>query len=136
MLSICDVIISQVWLGRQDSNLRMMESESIALPLGDAPLSYSSFNMGWVVGFEPTHAWTTTMCLNHLTIPTICLSFLHITASLLTHLSVTYIQYAPSSFVHIPCSVQKILRIDCLFFHAQTTKMWRPGTGSNRRPPA
>ena len=32
--------------------------------------------VGWVMGFEPTHAWTTTMCLNHLTIPTICLSFL------------------------------------------------------------
>ena len=28
------------WLGRQDSNLRMSESKSDALPLGDAPLSY------------------------------------------------------------------------------------------------
>ena len=55
------------WLGRQDSNLRMTESESVALPLGDAPV------LGWVMGFEPTHAWTTTMCLNHLTTPTILL---------------------------------------------------------------
>ncbi len=57
-------ITIQNWLGRQDSNLRMTESESVALPLGDAPV------LGWIVGFEPTHAWTTTMCLNHLTIPT------------------------------------------------------------------
>ena len=27
-----------VWLGREDSNLRMVESKSTALPLGDAPL--------------------------------------------------------------------------------------------------
>src|ERR1700687_3505134 len=26
-----------VWLGREDSNLRMVESKSTALPLGDAP---------------------------------------------------------------------------------------------------
>jgi hypothetical protein len=25
------------WLGREDSNLRMTESKSVALPLGDAP---------------------------------------------------------------------------------------------------
>ena len=27
------------WLGREDSNLRMVESKSTALPLGDAPIS-------------------------------------------------------------------------------------------------
>ena len=27
--------------------------------------------MGWIVGFEPTHAGITILCLNHLTIPTI-----------------------------------------------------------------
>ena len=42
-----------------------MESESIALPLGDTPPI-----MGWIVGFEPTHNGATTRCLNHLTIPT------------------------------------------------------------------
>ena len=60
--------MSPGWLGQQDSNLRMTESESVALPLGDAPTSYSF--MGWVVGFEPTHDGATTRCLNHLTIPT------------------------------------------------------------------
>ena len=54
----------------------MMESESIALPLGDAPMIlvfmrfFKKF-MGWIVGLEPTHAGATTLCLNHLTIPTI-----------------------------------------------------------------
>ena len=27
------------WLGREDSNLRMVESKSTALPLGDAPVT-------------------------------------------------------------------------------------------------
>jgi hypothetical protein len=27
------------WLGREDSNLRMVESKSTALPLGDAPIA-------------------------------------------------------------------------------------------------
>ena len=31
------------WLGEQDSNLRMTESESVALPLGDTPTSYLLF---------------------------------------------------------------------------------------------
>ena len=30
-------IIENAWLGREDSNLRMVESKSTALPLGDAP---------------------------------------------------------------------------------------------------
>ena len=29
--------IGKAWLGREDSNLRMTESKSVALPLGDAP---------------------------------------------------------------------------------------------------
>ena len=29
------------WLGREDSNLRMVESKSTALPLGDAPIDLS-----------------------------------------------------------------------------------------------
>jgi site-specific DNA recombinase len=28
---------TEIWLGREDSNLRMTESKSVALPLGDAP---------------------------------------------------------------------------------------------------
>ena len=50
-----------------------MESESIALPLGDTPTE-----MGWIVGFEPTHNGATTRCLNHLTIPT-TISFIGLT---------------------------------------------------------
>ena len=30
-------VIIENWLGREDSNLRMAESKSAALPLGDAP---------------------------------------------------------------------------------------------------
>ena len=30
--------IVYIWLGRSDSNTRMTESESVALPLGDAPI--------------------------------------------------------------------------------------------------
>jgi hypothetical protein len=30
---------ARYWLGREDSNLRMVESKSTALPLGDAPTS-------------------------------------------------------------------------------------------------
>ena len=33
------------WLGREDSNLRMAESKSAALPLGDAPMPL--FIPGW-----------------------------------------------------------------------------------------
>ena len=31
-----------LWLGRKDSNLRMMDSESIALPLGYSPIIHNS----------------------------------------------------------------------------------------------
>ena len=31
------ILLDKIWLGREDSNLRMVESKSTALPLGDAP---------------------------------------------------------------------------------------------------
>ena len=34
----CYTFIKYKWLGWQDSNLRIMESKSIALPLGDIPI--------------------------------------------------------------------------------------------------
>ena len=34
------------WLGREDSNLRMGESKSPALPLGDAPIAPNGFAAG------------------------------------------------------------------------------------------
>jgi hypothetical protein len=32
--------VYDLWLGREDSNLRMAESKSAALPLGDAPNAF------------------------------------------------------------------------------------------------
>ena len=32
-------MVMRFWLGREDSNLRMAESKSAALPLGDAPMA-------------------------------------------------------------------------------------------------
>jgi hypothetical protein len=54
------------WLGRQDSNLRMTESKSVALPLGYSP-SYHEwvYQMGRPVGIEPTNAGATIRCVNH-----------------------------------------------------------------------
>ena len=50
----------------------MTESESVALPLGDTPMSFHiKLIVGWVVGFEPTHIGATTRGLNHLPTPTI-----------------------------------------------------------------
>ena len=40
------------WLGWLDSNQRMMESKSIALPLGDTPIK-KFIEMGWIIGVEP-----------------------------------------------------------------------------------
>ena len=37
------------WLGRSDSNTRMTESESVALPLGDAPICGKSFPFTCVI---------------------------------------------------------------------------------------
>ena len=63
--------------------------------------------MGWVVGFEPTYTGATTLGLNHLTIPTM---------------------FALAYF-YIVCA-------DKLKLHYLSKISWRPGTGSNRRPPA
>ena len=38
---------ARIWLGRSDLNTRMTESESVALPLGDAPI----FNLRTTQGF-------------------------------------------------------------------------------------
>jgi hypothetical protein len=35
------ILSAKTWLGREDSNLRMVESKSTALPLGDAPIDPS-----------------------------------------------------------------------------------------------
>jgi hypothetical protein len=35
---MCPEWTRTAWLGREDSNLRMVESKSTALPLGDAPI--------------------------------------------------------------------------------------------------
>ena len=60
-----------VWLGRLDSNQRMRESKSLALPLGDAPLWKERGDrgspdpllcLGWVMGLEPTTPGTTIQC--------------------------------------------------------------------------
>ena len=67
-----------VWLGWLDSNQRMRESKSRALPLGYTPiwgikenmgLGFSPnpmFSMGWVMGLEPTTLGTTIRCSNQL----------------------------------------------------------------------
>ena len=47
-------------------NLRMMESESIALPLGDSPLKILSFLNPGLSGFEPPSAGVKVLCLNRL----------------------------------------------------------------------
>ena len=60
-----------VWLGRLDSNQRMRESKSLALPLGDAPMWKERGDrdspdpllcLGWVMGLEPTTPGTTIQC--------------------------------------------------------------------------
>jgi hypothetical protein len=55
--------MGHLWLGMQDSNLRMTESKSVALPTWLIPNKY----MGRLMGLEPTHAGATILCLNHLT---------------------------------------------------------------------
>ena len=63
------------WLGRLDSNQRMRESKSLALPLGDAPMwkenrgpgqPRSPVCLGWEMGLEPTTPGTTIRCSNQL----------------------------------------------------------------------
>ena len=67
-----------VWQGWLDSNQRVRESKSLALPLGYTPIcerreggrSRSSgpaaLIMGWVKGFEPSTPGTTIRCSNQL----------------------------------------------------------------------
>ena len=59
------------WLGRLDSNQRVRESKSLALPLGDAPMwkekqgtggNPDPLCLGWVMGLEPTTPGTTIRC--------------------------------------------------------------------------
>ena len=53
-----------------ESNHRITESKSVALPLGDTP---ANKKMGRVVGFEPTRNGATIRRVNHFTTPaTIC----------------------------------------------------------------
>ena len=77
-----------IWLGWQDSNLRMTESKSVALPLGYTPLSGTAksrretppkrlavvkrlcparirrLKLGWMEGIEPSGAGATIRCVN------------------------------------------------------------------------
>ena len=64
-----------VWLGRLDSNQRMRESKSLALPLGDAPMWKEIGDrgdpdpllcLGWEMGLEPSTPGTTIRCSNQL----------------------------------------------------------------------
>ena len=68
-------IRDQFWLGRLDSNQRMRESKSLALPLGDAPMWKEIGDrgdpdpllcLGWEMGLEPTTPGTTIRCSNQL----------------------------------------------------------------------
>ncbi len=59
-----------IWLGYEDSNLGMPESESGALPLGDTPIvvlltltSRASLKLAGVRGFEPRNAGIRIRCL-------------------------------------------------------------------------
>ena len=116
--------------------------------------------MGWVVGFEPTYTGATTLGLDHLTIPTMLVNFVHycVAVSLVlgyvhryvpfgTHSTrlvlrkiscayrfvnfVHYCAYRFVNFVHY-CAYRFVHFVHVCF----SKKSWRPGTGSNRRPPA
>ena len=64
------------WQGWLDSNQRMRESKSLALPLGDTPVwkgmrdrdtpDPSFLFVGWVKGLEPSTPGTTIRCSNQL----------------------------------------------------------------------
>ena len=55
------------WLGYEDSNLGMVESESTALPLGDTPKvrlpEQTSLKLAGVRGFEPRNGGIRIHCL-------------------------------------------------------------------------
>ena len=86
----------------------MTESESVALPLGDTP----KFEMGWVVGFEPTYTGATTLGLNRLTIPTIpMLVFFTYDCVALSRCGAQVPSYIPLLAPSAPCISEKILRI-------------------------
>ena len=64
-----------IWQGWLDSNQRMRESKSLALPLGDAPMWKEIGDrgdpdpllcLGWEMGLEPTTPGTTIRCSNQL----------------------------------------------------------------------
>ena len=77
---LCRLSYRVIWLGWLDSNQRMRESKSRALPLGDTPIlsfqwekkqgtgmiSQSLAFLGWVMGLEPTTPGTTIRCSNQL----------------------------------------------------------------------
>jgi hypothetical protein len=54
-------LFPQKWLGYLDSNQRMTESKSVALPLGYNPILF----MGRTMGIEPTNVGATIRCVNH-----------------------------------------------------------------------
>ena len=62
------------WQGWLDSNQRMRESKSLALPLGYAPMWKAGTGgnpdplllLGWEMGLEPTTPGTTIRCSNQL----------------------------------------------------------------------
>ena len=70
------MIVGKSWQGWLDSNQRMRESKSLALPLGDTPvwerkegsglLPIPHVSVGWVKGLEPSTPGTTIRCSNQL----------------------------------------------------------------------
>ena len=57
--------VALLWLGWQDSNLRMQQSKCCVLPLDDTPKCLNK-KMGWKMGFEPTISSATNWRFNRL----------------------------------------------------------------------